>query len=118
MTVSFNVRESTQKALLARMQSLGIEESDLLETFVRASGPGGQHVNKTSTAVRLVHRLTGAEVKASAARSQLHNRFLARRLLCDEVSRLRGIQTPQDKKLAKQKKQKARRRRRAKRTSE
>jgi len=46
-------------------------------TFYRAGGPGGQHRNKTETAVRLVHRDSGITVTATERRSQLQNRDLA-----------------------------------------
>ncbi len=45
--------------------------------FVRRSGPGGQHRNKVSTAVVLVHRPTGVKAEASERRSQAQNRAAA-----------------------------------------
>lgn len=73
------------RSLAERMRRLGIRESDLAESFVRASGPGGQHVNKTSTAVQLVHIPTGITVRCSSERSQAFNRAEARRRLLDKI---------------------------------
>ena len=84
----FTVSTDKEKALLERMASLGVAESDLRETFVRSSGPGGQKVNKTSTCVQLVHVPTGLTVKCQRERSQALNRFLARRLLLDRIEKL------------------------------
>ena len=52
-----------------------IRDCDL--SFVRDSGPGGQHRNKRETGVRLVHRETGLVVMATERRSQTMNRTLA-----------------------------------------
>src|SRR3990167_4760161 len=47
------------------------------EQFFIASGPGGQHRNKTETGVRLIHKPTGFTVTATERRSQLQNRGAA-----------------------------------------
>lgn len=64
-------------ALRRRLASLGLRESDLEETFARSSGPGGQHVNKVSTAVTLRHRPSQLSVTVQDSRSQSRNRQLA-----------------------------------------
>ena len=111
----FGVSQEKERALEARLRTLEIHEEDLEETFVRSSGPGGQHVNKTSTCVRLLHRPTGLSVKVQRSRSQGLNRFLARRLLADRLEQqLRGEQSPQGQQRDKIRRQKQRRVRRAK----
>jgi protein subunit release factor B len=111
----FGVSQAKERALEARLRALQIHEEDLEETFVRSSGPGGQHVNKTSTCVRLLHRPTGLSVKVQRSRSQGLNRFLARRLLADRVEQqLRGAESPQEQQRDKIRRQKQRRARRTK----
>src|SRR5256885_7182773 len=72
-------------AVSERMRLLGIRDVDLEETFARSSGPGGQHVNKVSTAVTLRHRPSGISVTVQDSRSQAVNRKLARERLLDAI---------------------------------
>src|SRR5690242_18168769 len=68
-----------------RMNQLGVAPADLEESFARSSGPGGQNVNKVSTAVTLRHRPSGLAVTVQDSRSQAHNRALARQRLLDLI---------------------------------
>ena len=78
--------------LKRRMKSLGIQERDIKESFVRSSGPGGQNVDKVSTCVCLHHRPTGIIVKCQKFRSQGLNRFWARQHLLDRLEKKRKKQ--------------------------
>ena len=79
----------SEDALAERMRRLGIRDVDLEETFARSGGPGGQHVNKVSTAVTLRHRLSGISVTVQDSRSQAVNRKLARHRLLDAIESAR-----------------------------
>jgi protein subunit release factor B len=110
----FTVSSEKERALLDRMVSLGVAESDLRETFVRSSGPGGQKVNKTSSCVQLVHIPTGLTVKCQRERSQAMNRFLARRVLLDRIEKLqKGVVEAQQDRAEKIRRQKRKRSKRA-----
>jgi peptide chain release factor len=68
------------------VQPRALNEEDLQESFARSSGPGGQHVNKVSTAVTLTHLPTGHSVTVSDTRSQSMNRSLARERLAAKIT--------------------------------
>jgi protein subunit release factor B len=75
------VRESIER----RLRHLGIRDVDLVETFARSGGPGGQNVNKVSTAVTLRHRPSEIRVTVQDSRSQAQNRKLARERLLTAI---------------------------------
>ena len=83
------ISNEKNEQLQKRMQSLGIDEDDLVEKFVRGTGSGGQKINKTSSTVYLKHEPSGIEIKCQAGRSQSMNRFQARTELCDHLEERR-----------------------------
>lgn len=109
----FAVSEEKNRWLRVKMAELGVREEDLEENFIRSSGNGGQHVNKTSSCVQLKHVPTGIMVTCMRERSQSVNRFLARRELIERIEAASGVVTPEMKRIEKLRKQKDRRRRRA-----
>jgi protein subunit release factor B len=93
-----------------------LRDEDLVQTFHRSSGPGGQHVNKVSTAVTLLHKPSGLRVTASDSRSQSMNRKLAmERLLAEWERRQAEKRQTRLAEISKVRRQKAKRSRRTKR---
>ncbi|KAH6686281.1 peptidyl-tRNA hydrolase domain-containing protein [Plectosphaerella plurivora] len=63
-------------------------EEDIEESYLKGSGPGGQKINKTNSAVQLKHKPTGIVVKCQATRSRTQNRKIARTLLAERLDNL------------------------------
>ncbi|KAF6837223.1 peptidyl-trna hydrolase domain protein [Colletotrichum musicola] len=65
-------------------------DSEIEESYLKGSGPGGQKINKTSSAVQLKHIPTGIVVKSQATRSRSQNRKIARELLAQKIDDLQN----------------------------
>ncbi len=72
-----NTRSEAEANRAQTIARLGLSLRDFQESFARSSGPGGQHVNKVSTAVTLRHGPSGIAVTVQDTRSQSMNRQIA-----------------------------------------
>ncbi len=99
--------------LRERMSGLRLREKDLVEKFIRASGKGGQKINKTSSCVQLRHIPSDIEVQCQRSRLQASNRFFARRDLCDKLEekceKKRSRKQREHEKIRRQKRRRSRR---------
>jgi len=105
-----NARRQTSFAALEVMPEIpddvevDIRPDDVEMQVFRASGAGGQHINKTSSAVRLIHKPTGVVVSCQTERSQFQNRDTCMRMLrsklvelklqahAEKISDIKGVQ--------------------------
>jgi len=93
-----NARRQTSFAAIEVMpeiendDSIEIREEDIEMQVYRASGAGGQHVNKTSSAVRLIHKPTGIVVASQQERSQFQNKDNCMKMLRAKLLELKAQQ--------------------------
>ena len=76
-------------------QEFQLDEKDIVYQATRSSGPGGQHVNKVSSAIRAIHQPSNIQVLVMDSRSQHQNKKIAKQRLQDKVAEMQ-LQTLKD----------------------
>ncbi|EED19313.1 peptidyl-tRNA hydrolase domain protein [Talaromyces stipitatus ATCC 10500] len=85
-----------------------LDDKDITGSYLKGTGPGGQKINKTNSAVQLIHKPTGIVVKSQATRSRSQNQKIAREILAAKVEELeKGEQSREAIKNALKRKRKA-----------
>lgn len=113
--IDFGISISKQQLLQKKFERFNIKESDIAEKFVHSSGHGGQNLNKVATCVYLKHIPTSIEIKCQKYRTQLLNRYAARKMLADMIeSKILGEKSDKIKEIEKIRRQKRKRSKRAK----
>ena len=113
--INFGVTISKQKELEDKFNKLNIKECDIVEKFVHSSGNGGQNVNKVATCVYLKYIPLNIEIKCQKNRTQILNRYYARKMLAEEIeNRIFGEESKKQKEIEKKRRQKRKRSKRAK----
>ena len=83
--INFGISVSKQQQLQKQFDTFNIKESDIIEKFIHSSGHGGQNLNKVATCVYIKHIPTSIEIKCQKYRTQLLNRYAARKMLADAI---------------------------------
>lgn len=113
--INFGITQTKQKELEDKFNKLNIKENDIIEKFIHSSGNGGQNVNKVSTCVYLKYIPLNIEIKCQKARTQLLNRYYARKMLVEELeNRILGEKSKKQREIEKIRRQKRKRSKRAK----
>ena len=113
--IDFGISAAKQKELEEKLKKFNIKEADITEKFVHSSGNGGQNLNKVATCVYLKHIPTSIEIKCQKYRTQLLNRYCARKMLVEEIeSRVLGEKSKKQQLIEKIRRQKRKRSKRAK----
>lgn len=81
------------------VETIDIDKKDLKWETMRASGPGGQHINRTESAVRVTHIPTGVSVHCDLDRSQKQNKDTALKLLMAKINVLNNTKIEEHKNL-------------------
>lgn len=105
--INFGISVSKQKDIEDKFIKYNIKDCDLVEKFIHSSGNGGQNLNKVATCVYLRYIPLNIEIKCQKYRTQLLNRYAARKKLIEEIEKkLFGEQSEKQKEIEKNQKAK------------